>query len=181
MCRGGAGRSVDAMISTPPAHLLRTLAIAAGAAALALALLAASPNRADAAGQGDGKGKTETLRFFSKPVSFTYTSVDGTVTHEPPAGPPQVGDVFEIDSIDFAGNHRRHAKRPTASDYLRCTFIAGGEPDCQAWVAIGGSMLRFHGFDIVGGGGRYLGATGRSVVKEVRGGSDVVVKVRVAR
>ena len=149
--------------------------IAAGAAA-ALGLMAPSPSSGAAA----GKAKTETLRFFSKPVSFTYTAIDGTVTQQPPAREPQVGDMFEIDSIGFAGNHRRHAKRSTVSDYLRCTFVEGGQPDCYGWVAIGGSMLRFHGFEMIGGGGRYLGATGQTVKnEEVRGGSDVVVKVRL--
>jgi hypothetical protein len=28
------------------------------------------------------------------------------------------------------------------SDYLRCTFMAYGEPDCFGYVAIGGSLLR---------------------------------------
>ena len=177
MCAGAFDRSVAAMVKTPHTHPVRILAIAAGAAA-ALGLMAASPSPGTAAAAG--KAKTETLRFFSKPVSFTYTAVDGTVTHQPPASPPQVGDTFEIDSIGFVGNHRRHAKRSTLSDYLRCTFVEGGEPDCYGWVAVGGSMLRFHGFEIIGGGGRYLGATGRSVKnKEVAGGSDAVVKVRV--
>ena len=41
-------------------------------------------------------------------------------------------------------------------------------------------MLRFHGMEIIGGGGRYLGATGRTVKnEEVAGGSDAVVKVRL--
>jgi hypothetical protein len=40
------------------------------------------------------------------------------------------------------GNHKRHAKRATMSDYLRCTFMAYGEPDCFGYVAIGGSLLR---------------------------------------
>jgi hypothetical protein len=169
----GSGRSVAAMLRTSHTHLIRILVIAAGA----VALLASSPSVGEAAGK---KSKTQTLRFFDKPVSFTYTAVDGTVTHQPPAGEPQVGDVFEIDSIGFAGNHRRHAKRPTTSVYLRCTFLEGGEPDCYGWVAIGGSMLRFHGFEIIGGGGRYLGATGRAVKnKQVPGGTDTVVKVRL--
>jgi hypothetical protein len=170
MCGLGLDRSVAAMLRTLHTHLVRFLVVAAGAAAL----VAATPPAGEAA------AKTETLRFFDKPVSFTYTAVDGTVTHQPPAGPPQVGDMFEIDSLGFAGNHRRHAKRPTASAYLRCTFAENGEPDCFSWVAIGGSMLRFHINEIIGGTGRYLGATGRAVKnKEVPGGSDVVVKVRL--
>jgi hypothetical protein len=53
-----------------------------------------------------GKRKTETIRAFSMPVSFVYRSVDGTVTQGPPEAPPQAGDVFEISSLDFVGNHK---------------------------------------------------------------------------
>ena len=112
-------------------------------------------------------------------VSFTYTSVDGTVTQGPPAGEPKPGDVFEIDSLDFVGNHKRHAKRATMSDYLRCTFTGRRQPDCFGYTAIGGSLLRFHGMDVIGGTGRYHGATGKVLKsKEVAGGSDFVVQIR---
>jgi hypothetical protein len=141
---------------------------------LALALVASLALAPAAFG---AKRTTETIRAFSQPVSFTYTSVDGTVTQGPPAGEPQPGDVFEIDSLDYVGNHRKHAKRPTMSDYLRCTFMADGTPDCFGYVAIGGSLLRFHGFDIIGG---YHGATRKSIKnEEVPGGSDFVVRVRL--
>jgi hypothetical protein len=147
---------------------IRILATAV-AASLALAPAAAGAAR-----------KTETIRAFSEVVSFTYTSVDGTVTQGPPAGEPQPGDVFEIDSLDYVGNHKRHAKRATMSDYLRCTFLADGTPDCFGYVAIRGSLLRFHGLDIIGGTGRYHGATGKTVKNvEVPGGSDLVVRVRL--
>jgi hypothetical protein len=129
-----------------------------------------------------GKRRTETIRAFSKPVSFVYTSVDGTVTQGPPAGPPQAGDVFEISSLDFVGNHKKHARKATMSDYLRCTFTAQLEPDCFGYTAIGGSLLRFHGMEIIGGTGRYQGATGRAILnEEVEGGSDFVVRVKLAR
>jgi hypothetical protein len=68
------------------------------------------------------------------------------------------------------------------SDYLRCTFTAALEPDCFGYTAIGGSLLRFHGFDIIGGTGRYQGATGKVIRnREVEGGSDFVVRVKLAR
>jgi hypothetical protein len=125
------------------------------------------------------KRKTETIRVFSKPVSFTYTSVDGTVTQGPPTAPPRAGDVFEVDSLDYRGSHKRHAKRPTMSDYLRCTFLPSLEPDCHGYVAIGGSLLRFHNFDVIGGTGRYQGATGKTIKnEEVAGGSDFVVRIK---
>ena len=45
-------------------------------------------------------------------------------------------------------------------------------------MAIGGSLLIFHGREVVAGTNRFAGATGRVVSsKEVEGGSDVVVRV----
>jgi hypothetical protein len=167
MCGEAAGRSVGTMTTRT---CIRTLAIAL-AATLVLAPSAFAAKR-----------KTETIRAFSKPVSFTYTSVDGTVTQGPPASQPQPGDVFEIDSLDFVGNHKRHAKRATMSDYLRCTFQADLQPDCFGYTAIRGSLLRFHNFDIIGGTGRYQGATGKVIKnEEVPGGSDFVVRVNLRR
>ena len=123
-------------------------------------------------------GHAETLRVFSKVQTFTLTAPDGTVTHEP-SGPPAPGTVMEIDSLDYRGTLKKHDKRPFGSDYLRCTFASDPQnPDCFGYVAIGGSLLRFHGFDIIGGTGRYLGATGKTVSnKEVEGGSEFVVKI----
>src|SRR3954451_24975639 len=143
-----------------------------GIVALALtATLALAPGALAA------KPKTETFRVFSKNVSFTYTSADGTVTQGPPAGPPAAGDVFEIDSLDFRGDHQRHAKVAAMSDYLRCTFQSNLEPDCYGYVAIDGSLLRFHNLDVIGGTGRYQGATGKAKAQEVSGGSDTVTRV----
>ena len=66
------------------------------------------------------------------------------------------------------------------SDYLRCTFLASLEPDCYGYAAIGGSLLRFHGFDVIGGTGRYQGATGKVIKnKEVAGGTDFVVRLKL--
>jgi hypothetical protein len=112
-------------------------------------------------------------------VSFTYTAADGTVTQGAPASDPKPGDVFEVDSLNFRGDHRRHAKRATASDYLRCTFQANGEPDCFSYAAIGGSLLRFHGDKVIGGTGRFRGATGTAKNTEVEGGLDSVVRLKL--
>src|SRR5262245_49444217 len=109
-------------------------------------------------------GKTETIRVYSKMQSFTITTPDGTVSHEPPSGPPTAGSVMEIESLDYRGTFKKHEKRPSFSDYLRCTFGTDPEnPDCFGYVAIDGSLLRFHGFDIIGGTGRYVGATGKTM------------------
>jgi hypothetical protein len=142
-----------------------------GAVVAALLLLVAlSPS------SGQAAGKTETLRFFSKPVSFTYTAADGTVTHRPPDGPPQAGDVFEIDSLDYAGTHKKHSKRAKGSDYLHCAFSGSPEPDCHGYAAIGNSLLRFHGMEVIGAIGRWKGGKVLSN-KEVKGGSDFVIKL----
>lgn len=143
-----------------------------GAVVAALLLLVAlSPP------SGQAAGKTETLRFFSKSVSFTYTAADGTVTHRPPDGPPQAGDVLEVDSLSYTGTHKKHSKRPKASDYVRCQFNGSPEPDCFSSAAIGGSLLRFHNSDVIGAIGRWK--SGKVVSsKEVDGGSDIVLKLR---
>jgi hypothetical protein len=165
MCAERPGLSVDPMINTT--HIRRI--IGAVVAAL-LVLVALSPS------SGHAAGKTDTLRFFSKPVSFVYTAADGTVTQGPPSGPPQAGDVFEIDSLDYAGTHKKHSKRPKGSDYLHCAFNGSPEPDCHGYAAIGNSLLRFHGMEVIGAIGRWKGGKVLSN-KEVKGGSDFVIKL----
>jgi hypothetical protein len=130
-----------------------------------------------------GGHKTQTLRFFSQPASITLTTADGTVHRKPPYPEAKPGDVLDVNSLDFVGNHLHHAKRWSISDHVRCEF-GTGEPDCEGQVAVGGSLLIFHGNPgtLVNGTGRYQGATGRVLKnKEVKGGSDVVAKIRLAR
>jgi hypothetical protein len=169
MCGETAGHSVGAMINATHIRPIRTL-IGVAVATLLL-IVALSPPAGQAA------GKTETLKFFSKPVSFIYTAADGTVTQGPPAGPPRAGDAFEIESLDYAGTHKKHSKRPKGSDYLRCEFNGSAEPDCHGYAAIGGSLLRFHGMEVIGAIGRWK--SGKVVSnEEVEGGSDIVLKLR---
>ena len=156
MCGGRAGRSVGRMIKTT---LIAALA--------ALALVVAS---------AQASGETQTLRVFSKQVKFTYTAADGTVTHAPPAGPPRTGDMFEIDSLDFRGTHKRHSRKAIGADYLQCVFQASGEPDCHGYTALGRSLLRFHGMDLIGAIGRFKDAKIISN-KEVKGGNDFIVEL----
>jgi hypothetical protein len=160
----------------PTTHRTHTLRTAAGAAAAALLCVAAL-----FPATGQAASKTKTLRFFSHEVSFTFTTAAGVVSHQPPNSAPQPGDVLESNSLDYAGNHRHHAKRYSASDSVQCTFTTSTlEPDCFAWVAHGGSLLHFHGNDLIGGTGRYQGATGRVVQnQDVPGGSDIVVKLHL--
>ena len=106
---------------------IRILAASALVTLLAIAVLASTAGAA---------GKTETLKVFSKQLSFTYTKADGSVSQGPPAGPPQAGDVFEIDSLDYRGTHRKHSKKPIGADYLRCQFDAPLEPQCMGYMAL---------------------------------------------
>ena len=172
MWDGGTGRSVTAMHTFTRSHLIRAVIALAVAASLgALAVWTQS-------GQATPNAKAKTLRVFSTPASFTFTTADGKVTDAPPAGEPQDGDVLEVASLGFMGDHRRHAERSTVSDYVRCEFTAG-KPACEGYAAVGGSLLRFRDMTVIGGAGRFLGATGKVVTTEVAGGSDIVVRLRL--
>lgn len=165
MRRARAKRSVFGMLT----HTLRTAALTA-----ALSLVAAASAQA--------AGKTETLRFFSKVEQVTLTHADGTVVTDPSVQ-PVAGDRLDVFASDFAGNHAKHAKQSTASEHVQCLFTAASpEPDCVSHVAIGGSLLIFEGSPakLIGGAGRYLGATGRVVSNKTVGDSndsDVVARI----
>jgi hypothetical protein len=133
-----------------------------------------------AIGPATASAKTQTLHVFSKVQQFTLTMPDGTVTHQPAAGPVAAGTVMEIDSIDFKGTHKKHSKKPIGGDYLRCTFGDDPQnPDCFGYAALARGLLRFHGFDLIGGSGKYLNATGGLLKNtEVPGGSDIVVRIK---
>ena len=131
---------------------------------------------------GHAASNTETLRYYVKDVSTTITRPDGTIIRHPPYPAPASGDVLEINSIDFKGDHRHHAKQWTASQTQRCVFAAQGPPDCSVTVAIAGSLLIFRGSPgtLANGTGRYQRATGRVLkVDELKGGVDVVARVLV--
>jgi hypothetical protein len=150
---------------------------------IALAAVAVAALAVSSAGAAGGGHKTQTLRFFDKPTSITVTTADGKVVDKPPYPEPKAGDVLDVYSLDFAGNHRHHAKRWSMSGHVRCVFGAG-EPDCESHTAVGGSLLIFSGSPgtLTAGTGRYAGATGRVLKnKEVKGGSDIVAKIRLAR
>jgi hypothetical protein len=155
---------------TNTTHIRTVPTIALGAVAALLCALAVALPSAQAA------GKTETLKIFSKQLSFTYTTADGTVSHGPPAAQPQPGDAFEIDSLDYRGTHTKHSKRPIGGDYLRCVFNAAGEPECMGYAALGRSLLRFRGMEVIGAIGRWKDGKVLSN-KEVPGGSDFVIRL----
>jgi hypothetical protein len=153
-----------------------TRAVAAtGLAAIAVA--AAIPALPALPGAQASSGKTQILRIFDKPVATTLTSSNGKVTTHPQ---PKPGDILDVYSLDYVGNHLHHAAHWTMSSHLRCTF-GTGQPDCQSHVAVGGSLLIFNGNKLVGGTGLYQGATGRILsMKQVPGGanaSDVIARI----
>ena len=150
---------------------------------LAVATTIAALAAAGASAASAGGGKTQMLRFFDKPTSIAVTTSDGKVIDKPPYPEPKAGDVLDVYSVDFAGNHRHHAKHWSMSGHLHCVFGAG-EPDCVSHTAVGGSLLIFSGSPgtLTAGTGRYAGATGRVLKnKEVEGGSDVVARIQLAR
>lgn len=130
------------------------------------------------------EGRTVTLRYFVKEVATTMVKADGTVISHPPYPQPDAGDTLQINSVDYKGNHRRHARRWTASQTQRCVFVAQGDAKCQIMVAIGGSLLFFDGTPskVVNGTGRFQGASGRVLsFKEAKGGGDVTARIRLRR
>jgi hypothetical protein len=133
-------------------------------------------------GPGQAASRTQTLRFFDKPVSIKLTHADGIVVARPESAQPQPGDVLDVNSLLYRGNHAHHAKRWTASSHLRCVF-GTGEPTCESHVAIGGSMLIFTGNPgtLTNGTGIYQGATGRVIsAKQVNdNATDIVAKIHL--
>jgi hypothetical protein len=123
---------------------------------------------------------TQTLRVFDKPVATTLTAANGKVTSKPPYPQPQAGDILDVYSLDYTGNHRHHSAHWTMSTHLRCTF-GKGQPNCESHIAIGGSLLIFNGNKLAGGTGFYQGATGRVLSnKQVPGSanaSDIVARI----
>ncbi len=123
----------------------------------------------------------QTLRLFDTPVTTTLTTTSGQVTSRPPYPQPKPGDTLDVYSLDYAGNHLRHAARWTMSDHLRCTF-GQGQPACESDVAVGGSLLVFNGSKLVGATGLYAGATGRVLsntqVSGTDNASDIVVRIQ---
>ena len=95
MCGGRGDRSVAPMINTT---LIRILV---GGASRGAALPSPSSRRPPSAA-----GKTETLKVFSKQLSFTYTKADGTVSQGPPAGRAGAGRLVR----DRLARLPRHAQ-----------------------------------------------------------------------
>lgn len=83
---------------------------------------------------------TVKLRFFQQAESTTLFDSTGHVITDP-KHEPVAGDKLDLTDRLFVGNHKKHAKRYTATDHLRCTFTAPTTGLCSGSIAIGGSML----------------------------------------
>ena len=129
-----------------------------------------------AAASADAAGKTEKLKVFSKQLASPSPRPTAPSCRARRRPRPQPGDSFEIDSLDYRGTHKKHSKKPIGADYLQCTFGSGPEPDCHGYTALGNSLLRFHGFDLIGAIGKFKDAKVLSN-KEVPGGSDFVIRL----
>ena len=83
-----------------------------------------------------------TLRFYN--VQETVTATDAAGTPLPNGGSgaaPLPGERIAYTGRDYAGNHQRHASKPTASNHLACTFLSASSLTCNAQVAIRGMLL----------------------------------------
>jgi hypothetical protein len=154
----------------------------AGTTAPALAGGTASPAHKQA-------GKTMTVRIYSVIASLVYRNADGTVATHPPQK-PEAGGQLEIIENGYSGTHKSHSKKIVATSHTVCVFkSAKGEPTCDGQSAIGGNqLLLFHspagsGTTVVGGSGRYLGATGKATATQIgnTNNSDVVITVQLAK
>jgi hypothetical protein len=156
---------------------------AAAATLAAIATAAAIPSLSAAkAPSGRQASSTQILRIFDKPVTTTLTTTNGKVISHPPYPQPQAGDILDVYSVDYVGNHGHHAAHWSLSSHLRCTF-AQGPPKCGSNIATGSSLLVFDGNKLVGGTGRYQGATGRVLstkqVSQTANTSDIVARIHV--
>ncbi len=125
--------------------------------------------------------KTQTLNFFDKPVTTTLTTSSGKVISRPPYPQPQAGDVLDVYSLDYPGNHSHHASHWTMSTHLSCAF-AQGPPTCVSNVATASSLLVFDGNKLVGAVGVYQGATGQilsdKTIPNTNNQSDIVLRIK---
>ena len=128
-----------------------------------------------------------TLHYFSKQVYQRFSDASGKPLRPPAA--PGAGTRFSFASNDYAGNHKHHARRATASDHVVCTLTSPGAALCDGTVAIGGSMIIGDDFvlnfsakvtkvKITGGTGVYRHAHGTIIATTVGSNTDLTVKVR---
>jgi hypothetical protein len=121
--------------------------------------------------------KTVTLHFFEKGVSSSFSDANGQPLS--PNAAPAPGDRFSFASDEYAGNHKHHAKHPTASSHVDCTVGASQTAICDGQFALGGSLLLADNFTLnlnsqgsaavalKGGTGRFKHAHGHLATKPV--------------
>jgi hypothetical protein len=132
----------------------------------------------------------KTIRLFSHSTSSALFDPNGNpITNtEPTAGSYTLG----TDS-DFKGNHKRHSRKPVATDHIDCTILdpASFTVRCDAQIAFPGGMIiadrqtvSFSApkqvFKITAGTGKYRRAKGGTVtaisVGQNSDDSDLVVR-----
>ena len=141
---------------------------------------------------------TKHFHFWSKTLaSKTYDQNGQQITD--PNQPPPVGGYFITTDTDYKGNHKRHAKRPFATDHLICTFTEVVPNPfsltglCDGQVALPGGMLLSDRqtvhfgqtgatFPITGGTGRYAKVKGGQLVttfySDRSNNSDIAITIR---
>ena len=173
MTPAGRERSVRGMFTLLRTHHRRLLA---GVLATAAAAAVATPAVA-------GQSQTRTLRFFDKTTAVSLTTADG----QPKQGAPAAGDILDVAGVEYRGDHRHHARRPSGTAHTRCVFTGPDSGTCQGEVALGGSLILVRSplggnpFEIWYGTGRFKGITGTgttTTVSEESNDSDVVLRYR---
>ena len=114
------------------------------AAAVTVTAIAAAVAIPSLSGAHAGAASTSLLRIYDQPVTTTLTTTSGQVTSHPPYPRPKPGDVLDVYSLDYSGNHLHHAARWSMSNHLRCTF-GHGAPTCESDLAVASSLLVFDG------------------------------------
>ena len=161
---------------------------ALGAIALCASAAAAGPAPAGgtARPQHSHAGATVKFRFYSVIATFVYRRADGTVAAQPPRT-PAAGDRLEITENGYNGTHLKHSKKVVSTSHTVCLFkSAKAGPTCDGQGAVGGNqLLLFHspggGTKVVGGTGRFQGATGSVKATTVgkTNNSDIVITVHL--
>ena len=133
-----------------------------------------------------GAAKQSQLKFFSHNVTTSITDPSG----KPLTGGPVAGAKLVVTDVNYAGNHKRHARRYTSTDHLVCSFTGPATGVCDGQFTVGPSMLLSENvtidfsakltFPITGGTGKYRGAKGTIVSTSIPGSADTddVIKLR---
>lgn len=142
---------------------------------------------------GAATPRTTVLKYLLVPETMSYNSAAGLPVPESVA--PQAGyHYFEDDDL-YAGDYARHSKSVSATASLYCTIESVSMSDvpaqCEGVLAVGSSMIvvastmnfaansNVTRLPVVGGTGRYDGATGAVVVTNVGSAGDGNFVLRV--